>query len=147
MMESMMSNMSKQEKQQMMEKMMEQFFSGMTDKEKQQMMMQMMPKMMQEMMGGEMGEQGAGTNPMDMCRNMMSSMNKKSELHTIATPEIQGMFEEWLQQINTEILEFLKGKSSISIEEIAEHLKISKQSAIYLVSRLAQNENIEIKIN
>ena len=62
MMESMMSGMSKEEKEGMMGKMMEKFFAGMTAEDKQTMMEQMMPKMME------------GVNMMDMMPRMMMGM-------------------------------------------------------------------------
>jgi hypothetical protein len=49
MMESMMSGMSKEDKEKMMGKMMEKFFAGMTAEDKRKMMEQMMPKMMMGM--------------------------------------------------------------------------------------------------
>jgi hypothetical protein len=67
MMESMMSGMSKEEKEQMMGKMMEKFFAGMTVEDKQKMMEQMMPKMME------------GVNMMDMMPRMMMGMMSGGE--------------------------------------------------------------------
>ena len=62
MMESMMSGMSKEEKEEMMGKMMEKFFADMTAEDKRKMMEQMMPKMME------------GVNMMDMMPRMMMGM-------------------------------------------------------------------------
>jgi hypothetical protein len=62
MMESMMGEMSKEEKEEMMGKMMEKFFAGMTAEDKQKMMEQMMPRMME------------GVNMMDMMPGMMMGM-------------------------------------------------------------------------
>ena len=54
MMNTMVGNMSKEERMEMMEKMMDTFFAQMTPEEKQEMMGSMMPKMMKEMMGGDL---------------------------------------------------------------------------------------------
>lgn len=161
MMESMIGNMSKEEKMDMMDKMMDSFFSNMTDEEKQEMMTNMMPKMMQNMMGGKKGSmmgmmrnmmgsdddsEGDGFNPMDMCKEMMSNMRQNSKIAIMGTPEIQGLFEEWVEQIENEILEFIQGKETYGVEEIADNFKISKESAYYFLTKLAQKDKIKLQI-
>jgi Mn-dependent DtxR family transcriptional regulator len=59
---------------------------------------------------------------------------------------VRGLFEGWAQQIEEEILSFIKEKESIHPEEIAAHLKISKESAHYFLSRLAQKGKIQFKV-
>ncbi|MCX7710229.1 MAG: hypothetical protein N2484_10330 [Clostridia bacterium] len=176
MMEGMMGSMSSEERKEMMDKMMENFFSNMTKEEKQEMMNNMMPKMMGMMMGGsepgaggnmmgsmmksmmgggspmmsmmggkeEVGEKGF--NPMDMCKKMMSTISQSSEIATFATPEVRQMFEEWVQQVDEEILNYVNDSGSIDPEQIAAHLKISKNSVIYFLSRLAQKGKLSIKV-
>ena len=166
MMESMMEGMSKEEKMDMMNKMMDSFYSNMTDEEKKEMMNNMMPKMMQNMMGGNkkgsmmgmmrnmMGSKMGGEkdseddvfNPMDMCREMMSNMKQSSKIATMSTPEIQGLFEDWAEQIENEIFEFIKGKEEYDVDEIAKNFKISKESAYYFLTRLAQKNKIKLQV-
>ncbi len=171
MMENMMGNMSAEEKKDMMDKMMEGFFSTMTKEERQDMMNNMMPKMMEQMMGSdskgsdggmmgmmssmmgskseksEKGGNDSSSGPMDMCRKMMSTISQSSDIATFATPEVRQMFEEWVQQVDEEILALVKENNLISPEQVAEKLKISKDSAIYFLSRLAQKGKISININ
>lgn len=163
MMENFFSNMTKEEKQDMMNnmmpKMMEQMMGG---SQGQGGMMGMMPKMMEQMMGGkgsmmdmmgsmmgpksEKGSAQDGFNPMDMCKKMMATISQSSEIATFATPEVRQLFEEWVQQVDEEILNLVKGESVVSPDQIAEKLKISKSSAIYFLSRLAQKGKISINI-
>ena len=165
MMESMMGNMSKEEKMEMMNKMMDSFFSNMTDEEKKEMMNNMMPKMMQNMMGGKKGSmmgmmrnmmgsmtgkneesEGNDFNPMVMCKEMMANMKQSSKIATMSTPEIQGLFEDWVEQIENEIFDFIKGKEEYDVEEIAKNFKISKESAYYFLTKLAQKNKIKLQI-
>ena len=48
--------------------------------------------MMRKMMGDS-----EDFNPMKMCKTMMSTVEKVSEMSFYATPEIRGMFEEWTE--------------------------------------------------
>lgn len=94
-----------------------------------------------EMMKGMMGE---GFNPMEMCRGMVGSITKSAEMATYATPELRMLFEEWMAQLEAEVLEFLKGREAVVPEDVAGHFKLSKESAIFLLSRLAREGKIKI---
>ena len=174
MMDAMMNKMSKEEKMEMMDKMMNSFFDGMTNEEKTDMMNKMMPKMMQNMMKGNMGGMGkmmdsfmnrgpemmknmmGGSDepaeddfsPMDMCKEMMEDMKQGYKLATMATPEIQGLFQDWVEQIETEILDFINNNKDkeINTDEIAANFKISKNSTYYFLTRLAQQDKIKLSI-
>jgi hypothetical protein len=158
MMESMMGKMSAAEKSAMMDKMMEQFFGNMSAEEKQEMMKNMMPKMMGQMMGEGSsmmsmmssmmggGDDSDGEGPMGMCEKMMSGVALSSELATFATPEIRGLFEEWVQQLDKEVIDYIKEMKTTTPAEVAAHLKISKDSAIYLISRLTQKGILSVAV-
>lgn len=162
MMESMMGKMSAAEKSAMMDKMMDQFFGKMTPAEKQDMMKDMMPKMMGQMMGQQAGgggsmmggmmemmmqdHDGDGESPMSMCHKMMSNISHSNDLATFATPEIRGLFEEWVQQLDKEVLDFVKETKATNPDQLAAHLKLSKESAIYLLSRLAQKGSVSVAV-
>jgi hypothetical protein len=96
-----------------------------------------------EMMKGMMGE---GFNPMEMCRCMIGSITRSAEMATYATPELRALFEEWLGQIETEIIEFLKGREAVAPGNVAEHFKLSKESAVFLLSKLAREGKIKISV-
>lgn len=157
MMKFMIGNMSPDEKKEMMNRMMENFFADMSKEEKQAMMGEMMPKMMESMMEGggmmnmmgkmmgHMGnEENEGFSPMDMCRQMMSTIGEGHGRESFATPELRGLFTDWMQQINEEIMGFMQTQPSASVEQVAEHLKISENSVIYLLGTLAQEGKVKL---
>lgn len=141
MMGSKMGKMSDDEKQGMMG-MMGGMLGKMSEEEKQGMM-----GVMAGMMGGEPEKGFPGMNMMDMCQKMMSAMVQTNEIATFATPEVRQLFEDWVQQVDEEILSFIMDGGSTDPEQIAAHLKISKSSAIYFLSRLAQKGKISIKVD
>jgi hypothetical protein len=159
MMENQFKNMSSEEKKQMMETMMDKFFSSMSEDEKKDMMSGMMGKMMGNnpmmgMMSMMMGRKGKNTEknsepgkmPWDMCCEMMSGIKETASSAKFATSELRGMFDEWCQQIEKEILEFVKEKGSIKTDEMAEKFGLSEESMKYLLSRLASKNLIDFKI-
>jgi hypothetical protein len=168
------SDMKSEDKQKMMEDMMQKFMGNMTADEKQAMMQTMMPKMMSSMMGGGTGSpmmnmmsmmmggrgpmsmmknmKGEGSSsegememPWDMCKKMMSSISKTSELATFATPEVRQLFDEWAAQIEDEILSYIKESKPNDVEKIAEHFKLSRNSVTYFLTRLANKGKINLK--
>jgi hypothetical protein len=153
MMDSIMGNLSSQEKSAMMDKMMGQFFDNLSPEEKRDMMKNMMPKMMgggsmMDMMGsmGRGDEGSEGFNPMDMCQKMMANISKSSDLATFATPEIRGLFEDWVQQIEEELVIFIEENPATEPKQVADHFKISEESAVYFLSKLAQKGRISLMV-
>ena len=163
-MENMMDKMSFDEKKAMMDDMMEKFFAGMTEDEKKELMKEMMGKMMGGMMGGGGGEGKmanpmmgmmsmmmggkdgeAGSNPMDMCKKMMAGMGQNRHADQLVTPEIQTLFEEWARQMDSEVLNLVKSGEEMVIDNIAAQLKISRESLIHFLTRLARQGKIDLK--
>jgi predicted transcriptional regulator len=168
MMENQFQNMSSEDKKQMMDAMMDKFFSSMSEDEKKEMMSNMMPKMMGQMMGegSKMGNNpmmgmmsmmmGRGKNssdsgtenkmPWDMCKDMMSGIRETANTAKFATSELRGLFDEWCQQIEQEILNFIKDENSIDVEKLAEKFSLSEESVKFLLGRLANKNLIDYKV-
>jgi hypothetical protein len=146
MIENQFKNMSAEDKKKMMESMMDKFFSSMSDEEKRDMMSGMMGKMMgKKGKDSEKGSEG-GKMPWDMCCEMMTGMKETANTAKFATSELRGLFDEWCQQIEKELLDFIKEKGSIKIPEMAEKFSLSEDSIKYLLSRLANKNLIDYKI-
>lgn len=167
-MENQFKSMSSEDKKQMMDAMMDKFFSSMTDEEKKEMMTGMMPKMMGNMMGGDSktggnpmmgmmsmmmgggkmnsGQGGENKMPWDMCKEMMSGIKETANTAKFATTELRGLFDEWCQQIEQEILNFVRKKNSINVEELTEKFSLSAESIKYLLGRLASRNLIDYKV-
>lgn len=159
MMDNQFKEMSAEDKKQMMEAMMDKFFSTMSEEEKKQMMSGMMGKMMGDnpmmgMMSMMMGKKSksaekggeTGKMPWDMCCEMMTGMKETANTAKFATPELRGLFEEWCQQIEKEILDFIKEKKSIKVDEMVEKFNLSEESIKFLLSRLANKNLIDYKV-
>jgi hypothetical protein len=153
--ESMKNNVSEEEKKKMWERVAECCCSEMTDEQKQKWMKDM-PQMIQHlkecegpmmgMMMGRMHGKGEEFMPWDMCKEMMSSIRHSQRIATLATPEVQGLFEDWVEQIEEEMLDYLKDKDPADIKGLAAHFKISKESAYYFLTRLAQKGKVTLNV-
>jgi LPS O-antigen subunit length determinant protein (WzzB/FepE family) len=159
MMDNQFKDMSVEDKKQMMETMMDKFFLSMSDDEKKEMMSGMMPKMMgnnpmmgmMSMMMGRKANNSENGNekskmPWDMCSEMMTGIRETANTAKFATSELRGLFDDWCQQIEKEILDFIKEKKSIKIEELTEKFSLSEESIRYLLGRLADKNLIDYKV-
>ena len=156
---SMKKNMSNEEKKQMWEKIMDCCCSDMANEEKQKWSKDMHTLMhhMKECGGPVMGMMGAKIGRMhgtpgkehmswEMCNEMIASIRQSHRIATMATPEVQGLFEDWVEQIEQEILDYLKEKDSVDIKDLTNQFKISKDSAYYFLTKLAQKGKIKLGI-
>jgi len=93
--------------------------------------------MMQEMMESDMMP-SMMQKCMEMQQNMMGTTKYDPDINSYGTAELKKLFEEWLDQVNEDLLDMLKETSDT--KEIAKNLNLSEESVNYLVSRLSSKE-------
>jgi hypothetical protein len=103
--------------------------------------MEMVQKMMAQMRSGE------GKPPMEkcmgMCAEMLTSIRNTTALAVSATPELQGAFSEWLKHTEDDAMKFI-GDGAKDTAALASALRISEESACYVVGRLAEQGKIKL---
>jgi hypothetical protein len=81
---------------------------------------------------------------MQMSQQMAGAVADTGETMSFATPEIKGLFEEWVKTIEEEILGLVKEKGSSVPSEIAAKLKISEESVIFFLGKMAREKKLKI---
>jgi hypothetical protein len=108
--------------------------------ENSKMGMGMMEDIMQNMM------KGMGGMP-EMCMKMMEQMtgaNEGANSGGFASPEIRGLFEEWERSLEEELIKFVKNSGKTTPSDIAAKLKISQDTVLLLVGKLAREGKLII---
>jgi ABC-type sulfate transport system substrate-binding protein len=82
--------------------------------------------------------------PDEMFKTMTSGAQKTDELAKYATSELRALFEDWLIQLEEEIIALAEKREMTKPEEVAEAFKISKESAIFILDKLVQKGKIKI---
>lgn len=77
---------------------------------------------------------------------MMTGFTETANTAKFATPELRGLFSEWCEQIEKEILDFIKESKIINIEKLAAKFNLSEESVKYLINKLAGKGLIDYKI-
>ena len=95
---------------------------------------------MKKMMGGEDG------NPMQMCKDMISSVKNTSEMTAFSTHELHTLFNEWLDTKKQEVLKAIDKSSSCKLKEIAKLLNLTTESTAYLLARMAVKEELVLQV-
>lgn len=104
---------------------------------------QMGMDMMKKMMGGGDSESGG---PMQMCKDMMSSVKKTASMAAFATPELHTLFGEWLEDKEKDVLKTISKTGKHDLANIAKTLKLTTESTAYLLARLATEEKLTLEI-
>lgn len=174
MLDSMMGQMTSEEREKMMGTMMDKFMASVTPEEKERLMRSMMgamgdkeagggmPRMMASVMGAGspmarmmsmmMGSKGTADGcgdekseePSDMCRRMMGAVGRANDLASYATPELRQIFEEWLGQIEGEILTAIKESGESNVDSLVQRFKLNAESVQFVLFRLARQGKIDL---
>mgnify|MGYP002630925117 CR=1 FL=1 len=80
-----------------------------------------------------------------MSKEVLSAISRSYELATYSTPELRGLFNDWLGEIEQEALNFLKGRNKVDPDEVAQQLKLKRDSVIFILSKLAREGKVDME--
>jgi hypothetical protein len=79
---------------------------------------------------------GEGVDPTQMCQSLVDKVAQSEQLIAIAEPDLLVLFEDWLEELETEVLALVKKNTSLDEKAIARTLGVSRRGAVFLVSKL-----------
>jgi hypothetical protein len=85
---------------------------------------------------------GEGVDPTQMCQTLVHKVAQSRQLMAITDPDILGLFESWLDELEEEVMLFINEHRDIDAAEIAENLGLSKSGAAFLITKLQHEEKI-----
>ncbi len=77
-----------------------------------------------------------GVDPKDMCRGLLGKVARLEQLETVAEPDILILFEEWLEEIEDEILSLNRTAGPLSCDAVSKHLGLSQSCTKFLLAKL-----------
>ncbi len=81
---------------------------------------------------------------MQMCEQMTGTVIEVGRLAGFASPELRGLFDEWLKALESEIIEFLKEQGSCLPADLAAQLKLSEESIFFLICKLVREGKLKL---
>jgi hypothetical protein len=81
---------------------------------------------------------------MQMFQQMSGGDSRSAAMASFATPEVRGLFEEWAKALEDEIIAFITQTESGVPSEIAAKLKISEESVLFFIGKMAREGKLKI---
>lgn len=79
---------------------------------------------------------GEGVDPTKMCQSLVDKVAQSKQLMAVTDPEILVLFEDWLDELEREVLKFSKEHGPPSSDELTEKLGLSNAGASFLLAKL-----------
>ncbi len=80
-----------------------------------------------------------------MSQEVLSSINHSYELASYATPELRGLFNEWLGEIELRVTDFVNKRNRGDPKELAAHFKLTTESILFVLGKLAREGKISMQ--
>jgi hypothetical protein len=77
-----------------------------------------------------------GVDPKDMCRSLMDKVAQSEQLMAVADPDVLVLFEDWLEELEDEVVSIAQQTGSKDAEVIGEKLGVSHSGASFLITKL-----------
>ncbi len=83
-----------------------------------------------------------GVDPTKMCQSLVEKVTQSKQLSAVADPEVLVLFESWLEELESEVIAFIKKDNSLDPTDLAEGLGLSRSGADFLVTKLKREGKI-----
>ncbi|RLB17822.1 MAG: hypothetical protein DRN37_02065 [Thermoplasmata archaeon] len=84
-----------------------------------------------------------GVDPTNVCQGVMEKLARSEQLRTVADPDILALFEDWLEELEEEVISFARKSASLHPEDLAEGLALSWSGAKFLLAKLRKEGKLQ----
>jgi hypothetical protein len=77
-----------------------------------------------------------------MCQKLVNRVAQSRQLMAVADPELLVLFEDWLDELENEVVSLAKQHGPLSPEDLAQKLGLSERGANFLMSKLSREGKI-----
>ena len=82
-----------------------------------------------------------GVDPKQMCQSLVDKVTRSEQLSAIADPDVLLLFEDWLEELESEAQKLLKTHGPLNEKSLADRLGLSSRGAKFLLSELERKGN------
>ena len=79
---------------------------------------------------------GEGVDPTQMCQRLVDKVAQSKQLMAMTDPALLVLFEDWLEELEDEIISLVNELGPLDPEELAEKTGLSLRGATFLLSKL-----------
>ena len=77
-----------------------------------------------------------GVDPTDMCQSMIERVTRSKQLTAVTEPEILSLFEDWLEELEQEVIAIAAQGVAPDPQVLGEKLGVSYAGASFLITKL-----------
>ena len=85
---------------------------------------------------------GEGVDPTQMCQSLVDKVAQSKQLKAITDPELLVLFEDWLEELEAEVVSLVKTHLGLKVGDVASELGLSKRGATFLMSKLKRENKL-----
>ncbi len=85
---------------------------------------------------------GEGVDPTQMCQSLVDKVAQSRQLAAITDPELLVLFEEWFEELETEVIALYGSQGFLNEAELAKNLGLSLRGATLLLSKLRREKKL-----
>lgn len=79
---------------------------------------------------------GEGVDPTKMCQGLVDKVARSKQLRSVTDPELLVLFEDWLEELEEEVVGFLRRQPKSTATDISKKLGLSNRGATFLLAKL-----------
>ncbi|MDP3481470.1 MAG: hypothetical protein Q8R88_17015 [Desulfoprunum sp.] len=79
---------------------------------------------------------GEGVDPTQMCQSLVAKVAQSKQLMAITDPELLVLFEDWLEELEEEVVQYVDRNGPVDADRLARDLGLSQRGARFLLSKL-----------
>jgi hypothetical protein len=79
---------------------------------------------------------GEGVDPTQMCQKLVDKVARSEQLLAITDPDVLVLFEDWLEELESEAQTLIKTRGLLDETSLADHLGLSRRGAKFLLSKI-----------
>jgi len=78
-----------------------------------------------------------GVDPTKMCQSLVDKVAQSKQLMAVAHPEVLTLFENWLEELEEEVVQLAAGRE-MDPASLAEETGLSRSGAEFIVAKLSR---------
>jgi hypothetical protein len=86
---------------------------------------------------------GEGVDPTQMCQSLVDKVAQSKQLLAITDPDLLVLFEDWLEELEEEVISLVKRHGPMNSADLAKRLGMSKRGAKFLLSKLTRENRLQ----
>ncbi len=84
-----------------------------------------------------------GVDPKQMCRRLFDKVARCEQLADEAGPDILMLFEDWLEELEEEVLRIVKATGRAEPESLSEDTGLSRAGVLFILTKLGKEGKLE----